>query len=112
MTNLLNQMFCNCDDCLCSSEQEEDSFDNLLDEVEELVVMRDSLNMANLLEEALPELGENEFSFESRRLKLGSLDIWERSIKKDWHFAPRGMSRSAYLWDEKPRKKKQFQFSR
>ena len=87
-------------------------FDDLINEVEELVQWRDNFNMANMLEEGKPEEGEEEFSRESRRLKLGMLDVWERSVKKDWHFSPRGLSRSAYLWDAKPKKKKLFKLAR
>lgn len=111
MTNL--NLFCSCDECFFSN-QEEEVFDNLLDEVEELVKIRDSLNMQNLLEEGKPEPGENEFSFESRRLKLGMMS--EREQKpRDWYsFAPPG-KRERYCppkQKEKLEKKKAFQFDR
>jgi hypothetical protein len=108
---MTNDIFGECDCSSCNENtflQEQE--DILLEELGVLVAVRDSLNMANMLEESPSEPGENEFSFESRRLKLGMMHEWERSRKKDWYFAPTGLAKNA--WDEKPRKKKQFQFAR
>lgn len=54
---------------------------------------------------------QEEFSRESRRVKLGMMSFWDRKPKKDWYFAPRGLAK--YPWDEKAlKKKKPFKFAR
>lgn len=108
MTNLISKMFCYCGDCFTCDNQEEDSFENLLDELQPLIELRDNLNMQNLSEEGKSEPGENEFSFESRRLKLGMMSFWDRKVSK-YSF---DFERKYAPFDMKKFKKKSFQFAR
>lgn len=114
MTNLISKMFCYCGDCFTCDNQEEDSFENLLDELQPLIEMRDNLNMQNLSEEGKSELGEEEFSRESRRLKLGMMSYWEiKTMKYSYDFRRNGKGKSAFPAERKRlEKKKSFQFAR
>jgi hypothetical protein len=112
---MTNDIFGECDCSVCNEntflqEQEE----TLLNEIEELVKMRDNLNMANLLEEGKPELGENEFSRESRKIRLGMMrSCMVKTMQYSYDFQRNGKTKYGFPAERKRlEKKKPFQFSR
>ncbi len=114
MTNLLNQMFCSCNDCFICDQQEDDAFDNLVEELQPLIEMRDSLNVKNLIEEGKPEDGEEEFSRESRKIRLGMMrSCMVKTMQYSYDFQRNGKTKYGFPAERKRlEKKKPFQFAR
>jgi hypothetical protein len=108
-----NNIFGDCSVCNESSflqEQEETLFNDL----DALVQMRDEMNISNLLEEGKPEEGENEFSRESRKIRLGMMrSEMVKTMQYSYDFQRNGKTKYGFPAERKRlEKKKPFQFAR